>query len=67
MAMKLLARDDRLRPTDADDLRALATVASALDWIQARSAVELIVRRGYGRGRNLEASLIELHAAHATC
>ena len=27
IAMKLLARDDRHRPADADDLRALATVA----------------------------------------
>ena len=31
MAMKLLARDDRHRPTDADDLRALRAVATATD------------------------------------
>lgn len=65
IAMKLLARDDRLRPTDADDLRALATIAREPDWVEARFAVELITRRGYGRGRDLGAALAELYARAA--
>lgn len=51
MAMKLLARDDRRRPADADDLRALADVAQSDDWEQARVAVELITERGCARDR----------------
>lgn len=53
MAMKLLAREDRRRPTDADDLRALAAVAHDDDWPQARVAVELIMERGFARDRDL--------------
>ena len=53
IAMKLLARDDRHRPTDADDLRALRDVATDEDWIVARLAVGLIEHRGFARGRDL--------------
>lgn len=60
MALKLLARDDRVRPADADDLRALGALAEATDWDVARSAVNLIHQRGYARGRDLEATLSEL-------
>lgn len=60
IALKLLARDDRVRPADADDLRALGALAEATDWDVARSAVDLIHRRGYSRGRDLEAALSEL-------
>ena len=35
IVMKLLARDDRRRPMDADDLRALAELATEDDWAQA--------------------------------
>lgn len=62
MAMKLLARDDRLRPTDAGDLGALASVAEEGDWIESRAAVELILGRGYGRGRDLGAALAALRS-----
>ena len=62
IAMKLLDRDDRLRPTDAEVLRALATIAREPDWVEARLAVELINRRGYGRGRDLGAALAQLSA-----
>lgn len=64
IALKLLARDDRVRPADADDLRALAALAEEADWDVARSAVDLIHQRGYSRGRNLEAALSEL-ATHS--
>ncbi|MDQ3350952.1 MAG: nucleotidyl transferase AbiEii/AbiGii toxin family protein [Actinomycetota bacterium] len=60
IATKLLARDDRSRPTDADDLRALASRAEAVDWRQAEIAVALITARGFARGRDLEASLTQL-------
>ena len=60
IAMKLLARDDRRRPADADDLRGLALVASASDWERAAYAVELIARRGFARGRDLEPALARL-------
>lgn len=61
MAMKLLARDDRQRPADADDLRSLAAVATDADWRQARTAVRLITERGYSRDRDLMAGLDELN------
>lgn len=57
IAMKLLARDDRRRPADADDLRALAAVAKNDDWMQARAAVELIMERGFARERDLVTAL----------
>lgn len=60
MAMKLLAHDDRHRPADADDLRALSAVAVDTDWTTAHDAVSLITDRGFARGRDLAAALEEL-------
>jgi len=57
VALKLLARDDRSRPQDADDLEALRRVASSADIERARTAVALIRDRGFARGRDLPASL----------
>ena len=51
IALKLLARDDRLRPQDFDDLKALLREASLEDIGQAREALQLIIERGYNRGR----------------
>jgi single-stranded DNA-specific DHH superfamily exonuclease len=62
IAMKLLARDDRHRPQDADDLLALSAIASAADWAEASEAVGLIVERGFARQRDLLAALAELQA-----
>lgn len=62
IAMKLLARDDRLRPADADDLNALATVAASEDWSLARTAIRLISKRGFDRGVDLERGLEALSA-----
>jgi Nucleotidyl transferase AbiEii toxin, Type IV TA system len=62
IAMKLLARDDRHRPADADDLAALAVVATEHDWGVAASSVGLIVDRGFGRGRDLHLAFRELHS-----
>ncbi len=65
IAMKVLARDDRDRPQDRLDLRALFAVATADDIDSARAALELIAARGYSRGRELLAELAramsELH------
>ncbi|MBP7877478.1 nucleotidyl transferase AbiEii/AbiGii toxin family protein [Candidatus Neomicrothrix sp.] len=60
IAMKLLSRDDRGRPNDADDLRALRQIADDDDWRLAAEGVELIMERGYGRDRTLDASLNDL-------
>jgi hypothetical protein len=46
IAMKVLARDDRRRPQDWDDLRGLIGIASPNDLNQARSALALITERG---------------------
>ena len=63
IAMKLLARDDRHRPTDADDLTSLALAATDHDWEIARGAASLIEQRGYGRGRDLIGALSALRTA----
>jgi predicted nucleotidyltransferase len=65
VALKLLARDDRNRPLDADDLRALAAVATETDWAVAETAVMEIESRGYARGRELVAALATLRSAGA--
>ncbi|MFN0089736.1 MAG: nucleotidyl transferase AbiEii/AbiGii toxin family protein [Acidimicrobiales bacterium] len=62
IAMKLLARDDRARPLDADDLRSLRAIAQHKDWTVASDAVALIVERGYARGRDLRTALEALRA-----
>ncbi|MGH3693125.1 MAG: nucleotidyl transferase AbiEii/AbiGii toxin family protein [Pseudonocardiaceae bacterium] len=53
VALKLLARDDETRPQDAADLRALHAVLDAADRAAARMAAQLIVERGFARGRPL--------------
>ena len=60
IALKLLATDDRTRPQDAVDLRALLEVADAGDLELARQAVGLIEERGYQRGRDLVVALDDL-------
>lgn len=60
IVMKLLARDDRRRPVDADDLRALAARASPDDWEQADQAAVQVSERGLDRDRDLVALLVEL-------
>lgn len=55
IALKVLARDDRTRPQDFDDLRALLAVSSASDRRKVAKLLELIRARGFGRGRKLDA------------
>lgn len=60
IALKLLASDERTRPQDAADLRALVEVADADDLDMARQAVGLIEERGFQRGRDLVVALHDL-------
>jgi predicted nucleotidyltransferase len=60
IALKLLSRDDRLRPQDAADLRALRAVADEAETRRARTAIRSIAERGFARGRDLEAALADL-------
>lgn len=53
MAMKVLARDDRTRPQDLDDLRSLLAKASAADIETTRALLLLITERGFARRRDL--------------
>ena len=62
IVMKLLARDDRRRPADADDLAGLASVAGDDDWRTAATGAALVEERGFARGRDLLASLEVLRA-----
>jgi predicted nucleotidyltransferase len=53
MAMKILARDDRTRPQDLDDLRSLLRVASPAEIDATRASLVMITERGFARRRNL--------------
>jgi predicted nucleotidyltransferase len=57
IALKVLARDDRTRPRDAEDLRGLLAEASDADLTLARGALEQISERGFARGRDLSAEM----------
>lgn len=57
IATKVLSRDDRRRPQDAVDLRALLRSAVAEDIELARAALTTIAARGYARGKDLQAEL----------
>jgi hypothetical protein len=60
ITLKLLARDDRARPQDLLDLRALLAIAGPSDLDLVRTSALLVSARGYDRGRDLNASLSEL-------
>jgi hypothetical protein len=62
IALKLLSVAPG-RETDHSDLRNLAQVADEFEWQRAKSAVRLVVERGYARDRNLEADLETLRRA----
>jgi predicted nucleotidyltransferase len=62
IALKLLARDDRHRPQDYDDLLALKARASEADWQLAELAVAAIMSTGAARGRDLAGSLDQLRS-----
>jgi hypothetical protein len=60
IALKVLARDDRRRPQDWDDIQALLQEATPADLEEARSALRLIEERGYHRGKSLVRNFDEL-------
>jgi hypothetical protein len=57
VALKLLSQDATTRPQDALDLHALRPVLDPAETQRAHEACELIMRRGYHRGRDLPALL----------
>lgn len=62
IAMKLVSRDPKHRPRDQQDLVDLARVAGDHEWQRAEAAIELIVQRGFSRGRDLRAGLAEIRS-----
>src|ERR1044071_7741556 len=62
IAMKLVSRDPKRRPHDQQDLVALANVAEDQEWQRAEAAIELILQRGFSRGRDLRVGLAEIRA-----
>lgn len=70
IAMKLIARDDKRRPRDRDDLVQLSLVADEREWERAETAIRLIHERGFSRNRDLPKALAEWRAAnseHSRC
>lgn len=57
LVLKLLARDDRERPQDVADLRALSAGLSDEERRRAQEAAALVDARGFGRGRDVSALL----------
>ena len=57
LVLKALARDDRTRPQDAVDLRALVAAARPNDLRAALTAAQAVVACGGNRGRDLAAAL----------
>jgi predicted nucleotidyltransferase len=66
LALKALARNDRDRPQDLDDIRALLREATIEDLDEARASVRLIEERGFARGRRLSEEFEVLVAENAT-
>jgi len=60
LALKVLARDDRARPQDLGDARALLERAEPRDLDEVRRLLGLIAARGFARGRDLNAELERL-------
>lgn len=58
VAMKLLSERPG-RPNDRADLHALLTVVTAKELAEVKSCLELITARGYSRGKDLRAALLE--------
>jgi predicted nucleotidyltransferase len=57
IALKILARNDQLRPQDAMDLRSLFRESNEADLALARESLALIHARGFERGRDLQAAM----------
>jgi len=55
IAMKILARDDKDRPQDRLDLKALLKISDSTELKRAEVALASIVEAGFHRGRDLKA------------
>jgi hypothetical protein len=64
LALKVLSRDDRRRPQDWDDLRALLGEADEADMERARASLRLIEERGFHRGKQLIEAFEEFVREH---
>lgn len=60
LALKVLAQDERTRPQDRVDARALISVARPADLEQARAGLRLIRERGFHRSKDLLEELDDL-------
>ena len=65
IALKILSRDDRNRPQDIADLRALSKRASEKEIERTKNALELIESRGFHRDRPLLSMLEEFLGARS--
>ena len=63
IAMKVLARDDRRRPQDLDDIHALLDEAAPEEIALSRSLLAMVEARGANRGRALVEAFEQLLAA----
>ncbi len=66
IALKVLARDDKTRPQDLIDLRALVNSAERSQLDTARMALKLIVQRSCNRGKDLLAEFDAFLVQHQT-
>jgi predicted nucleotidyltransferase len=57
VALKVLARDDDLRPQDRLDLLALLRGIDPVELSRARDGIALITKRGFDRGKDLDSEL----------
>jgi predicted nucleotidyltransferase len=57
LALKILARDDRARPQDAVDIRAILQSATAADIDVGRALLRRVTERGFNRNRDLDREL----------
>ena len=60
LVLKILARDDEMRPQDLVDIKALAREMDTAAWVEATRLAVMIQKRGYDRERDLVAALSEL-------
>lgn len=66
VALKLLAYDPATRPQDALDLNVLRATLDPVETRRAHEACELIMQRGYARGRDLSTLLRNYLSEHST-
>jgi hypothetical protein len=61
--MKLLSVREG-RETDSADLRGLAAIADDDEWLRVETSAQLVMSRGFSRGRDLAADVESLRKTH---